>query len=157
MKKVYVIIFVAISAACTNTEKKELDLDMFVPSKVITAFNMKFTHAQKVQFSKESEDEWEVEFVQNERAYSANFDSSGTWLETEFELTKSEIPNRILQTIQEEFNNATIEEIEYVEKPNIKAFELTLKTSLNEEIEVVINDEGVVIESEIKSSANNED
>ena len=50
---------------------------MKVPDAVQSAFKTKFPEATKVEWEKESTNEWEAEFKWNGNEYSANFNSAG--------------------------------------------------------------------------------
>lgn len=66
-----------------------------VPAKVKAGFDQKFPGVQNVKWGKENANEWEAEFKMNAKEYSANFNADGSWLETEYEISASEIPARL--------------------------------------------------------------
>ncbi|MFA5047145.1 MAG: PepSY-like domain-containing protein, partial [Paludibacter sp.] len=74
-----------------------------VPAPVKTAFSHKFVKATDVKWGKEGKTAWEAEFKLDGKSYSANFDSKGFWLETEYSITTSEIPAAVKTTINKEY------------------------------------------------------
>ncbi len=77
-------LFISLSAFAQNPKD--------LPAKVKTSFDQKFPSAQKTTWAKESAKEWEVEFTMNNKDYSANFNTEGVWLETEYKISEKEIP-----------------------------------------------------------------
>ncbi len=126
-----------------------------VPQAVKTAFNQKFSNATKVKWENEDENEWEAEFRMNGKEYSANFDSKGNWLETEYEIKKSEIPQAILTTIKNEFTRYETEEAEVAENKDGTFYEIKFETD-EKDIEVVFKADGTVVKKESKGEEDEE-
>jgi hypothetical protein len=118
-----------------------------VPANVATAFSQKFPDASKVKWGRESEKEWEAEFNMNGKAYSANFDNSGVWSETEYEITIKEIPNDVKATLDKEFMGYKIAKSEVSETQKGKIFEFALSKG-SEKIEAAIDVAGKVLTKE---------
>lgn len=144
MKKIMFLMLgsvLVLSQACAQTN---------VPNEVTTAFSQKFPTAKKVTWDKENETEWEAEFKMDGKEYSANFSSEGIWQETEYEISKSEIPAAVKQTLDTEFAGYKIEESEISETATGKVFEFIIEKKDNE-LEVVITSDGKVIKKEVKT------
>lgn len=120
-----------------------------VPAKIKTAFEQKFPNAQKVKWDKENETEWEAEFKMNGKEFSANFSSDGEWMETEYKIEKSEIPQIVKQTLDNEFAGYKIEEAEISETTDGKVYEFALEKD-ETEMEVAISPDGKVVKKEVK-------
>jgi hypothetical protein len=90
-------------------------------------FAAKFPNAKNVKWDRESDTEWEAEFKMAGKEYSANFGNDGTWKETEYEVSKKDLPTAILTHLSTQFANAKIEEIEKVEKPDFSGYELEME------------------------------
>ncbi|QKG80690.1 PepSY-like domain-containing protein [Tenuifilum thalassicum] len=120
-----------------------------VPAKIKTAFEQKFPTAQKVKWDKENETEWEAEFKMNGKEYSANFSSDGKWMETEYEIEKSEIPQAVKQTLDNEFAGYDLEEAEISETTDGKVYEFALEKG-ETKMEVAITPDGKVVKKEVK-------
>ena len=116
MKKIFLILTAILlfgsAAYCQKiTEDK-------VPANVKSAFQKKFPSASKVGYEMEKTD-YEVSFLLGGTEYSANFDKTGKWLETETELTNAQIPANVKETLNKEFAGYKIKESVKVETPDI--------------------------------------
>ncbi len=127
-----------------------------VPVNVNAAFMQKFPNAKKVSWDKENETEWEAEFNMNGQDYSANFSSTGNWMETEYEIKKTDIPTAVKKTLDTEFAGYDIEEAELSETTKGKVYEFSLEKN-DTDMEVAISPEGKVIKKEMKSENAAED
>ena len=133
--------FLLISFSASGQSEKN------VPAKVATAFSQKFPDASKVKWGKESEKEWEAEFKMNEKDYSANFDNSGIWSETEYEITTKEIPAAVKATLDKEFVRYKVAKSEVSETQEGKIFEFALSKGI-EKLEAAIDVAGKVLTKE---------
>lgn len=124
-----------------------------VPQKVKDAFTKKFPTAEKVDWEKESEKEWEAEFKMNNVEYSANFLEDGTWQETEHEIEEKDVPQNVLQALKNGFSDFEIEEVEISETNTGKIYEFDLEKGENE-MEVAIDTTGKVGKQELKNEDN---
>lgn len=79
-----------------------------VPSKVKMAFMKKFPKIKNVKWEKESENNYEANFMKNGKKLSANFNSSGKWLETERNISVSQIPAKIMKALKKKYPNSNI-------------------------------------------------
>lgn len=120
-----------------------------VPAKVKTAFSQKFPHATNVSWDKENASEWEAEFKMNGKKYSANFDSEGTWKETEYKINKSELPKAVNNTLKSKFAGYDIEGAEVSETREGKVYEISLDKA-ETDLEVIISSEGKIVKKTIK-------
>ena len=126
------------------------------PQKVRKAFAKKFPNIKKVKWEKESDTEWEGEFKMKGIEYSANYLQDGTWQETEHEIKKKSIPASIKTTLETEFSGYEIEEAEISETKDGSVYEFELEKG-EEELEVVIDNNGKVIKKEILKETGKED
>jgi uncharacterized membrane protein YkoI len=126
-----------------------------VPQAVKTAFNQKFSNATKVKWENEDENEWEAEFKMSGKEYSANFDSKGKWLETEYEIKKSEIPEAVQKTIKSEFREYEMEEAEVAENADGIFYEVKFEMD-EKDMEVVFKADGTVVKKESENEENEE-
>lgn len=126
------------------------------PAKVTSSFSKKFPTAKNVKWDKENATEWEAEFKMNGEEYSANFNNEGTWLETEYEIEASAIPEAVKKTLASEFSGYDIEEVELSETAKGKVYEFSLEKD-ETDMEVAISPEGKVIKKEVKKENDKED
>ena len=119
-----------------------------VPAAVTAAFAKNFPKAKEVKWSKEGTSEFEAEFKIAELEQAANFDKTGTLLETETEIKKSELPQAVQAAIAKEFAGFTLDEPEKVEIPG-KAllYEMELKKD-KVKYEVQFSADGKVVKKE---------
>lgn len=127
-----------------------------VPQKAKDAFAKKFPTAKKVKWDKENKTEWEAEFKMNGKEYSANFSSDGSWMETEYEIKKSDLPEAVKKTLMTEFSEYKIEEIELSETPDGKVYEFAFEKG-ETEMEVAISPDGKVLKREMQDEENDND
>ena len=109
------------------------------------AFQEKYPNISAVKWEKDGDDEWEGHFTMDGKKYSAAFSNDGSWLETECLVEPSEIPEKVSNTLEDEFSGWEIEGSELSETEEGTAYEFKLKSNDNE-IEVVISMEGMVLE-----------
>ncbi len=121
-----------------------------VPAKVKSGFDQKFPTAQKVKWSKENANEWEAEFTFNGKAYSANYKSDGTWLETEYSVAMNEVPADVTKTLAKEAPGYKLLGSDISETPNGIVYEFDIKTG-NVKKEVAINVDGTLVKKETKT------
>ncbi len=148
MKKLLLFILTASIFSFSSCCSDPVDL----PEKVKTIFSKKFPDAKKVRWEKENDTEWEAEFYLNGKEYSAAYNNDGKWLETEYEINSTEIPEAVLKTLEIEFADFEIEESEIVKNPKGKFFEFELEKEEGDEdieIEVLITTSGKIINRKI--------
>jgi len=98
-----------------------------VPSAVKEAFVKKFPNTTYVKYQMEKK-VYEVSFKDKGIGMSANFNSSGEWLETETIMIESDLPKEVLTSVATNFVGFMITEITKVEGPNkVLNYEMNLK------------------------------
>ncbi len=126
------------------------------PEKIKTTFATMFPKVNSVEWSKESENEWEAEFTMNGIEMSANFDADGNWMETEKELEKDQLPESVNAALQSNFGGYKIVEASWLETNDMKGYEVLLKNG-REKFEVIFDPEGKIIKEEGEDNEGNED
>lgn len=150
MKLMSALIFGYGVLAFTNCYSQE------APQKVKDTFSKMFPKARSVKWDKESETEWEAEFKLDGTEYSANFDSNGIWKETEHEINLSQVPETVKATLQKEFKDFDIEEIELSETSKGTLYEFDVEKGKTE-LEVAIDVNGKVVKKEMKTEEKHND
>jgi len=112
--------------------------------------------SEVIAWEKESADEWEAGFVMDGLEYSANFLADGTWKETEHVINNAEIPVNVQSTLDSAFVGYVLEEAEIVETSTDTVYEFELISSENE-LEVVIDANGVVLSQVVETEDQNGD
>ncbi|HLK31259.1 MAG TPA: PepSY-like domain-containing protein [Puia sp.] len=100
MKKVIVLQFLFVSLSTYA--------QIEVPSSITTAFIKKFPDAMHVKWGKENAKEYEANFKMNGINMSANYDISGSWKETETEISVKDLPEAASKSIKTKYPNAII-------------------------------------------------
>ena len=94
MKQLGILLALSLSFGCNLQAQKDL------PAAVKTAFEQKFPNADDVEWQKEKDGNWEVEFEIGEEESSAVFTPDGKWLETETEIAMDDLPAPIRAAVQ---------------------------------------------------------
>lgn len=162
-KFLYVALFTAAFAvafqSCKQGQPKEKEeaeeQELNVPEVVTTAFQAKFAGAAEVEWGMEEDSVYEAEFELNDREMTANFDATGTWLETEYSISESALPPIVMDSVKSLFENPVVEKAEVSETPQGKVFELQLKTDDNV-TEAVFDQNGTLVKKEQMKEENEE-
>jgi hypothetical protein len=142
-----IILFVLAFIASSTSIAQKISTDK-VPSEVREAFKNKFPSVISTKWEKEGETEFEVSFKENEEEYSAKFDKTGKWLETEREMENAQLPASVQATLKAEFAEFQIKEAEELETSDLgKIYEIALK-SKTESYEVKFSPDGKVLNKE---------
>ena len=146
MKNLMIIMAILVTGFVQAQKLKESE----VPKAVKDSFAKRFPNMKGVEWSKESDTEFEVEFKNAGKEQSANFDQAGKWLVTESEIKKVDLPQVVQASIAKEFAGYKVEEAEKVETANEGTqYEVVLeKGELN--YEVLFSADGKVLKKEEK-------
>ena len=124
-----------------------------VPEKVLTSFEKMFPAATEIEWEMENENEWEAEFEMEGKEVSACFTNVGEWLETEYAVDS--LPETIETIVNETYPGFEIDEIEIVESPEFKGYEIELEKG-EEELEIQVTNQGEILEVEISEKEDEE-
>jgi hypothetical protein len=140
MKKTILSFFTSglVLMACGQTPPKEMQ----------SAFSKKFSTVQELTWEQE-DNEWEAEFKLNGTEMSASFDNSGKWLETEIEVKRKDLPAEIFKAINLKFEGWEMEEVERIEKPDFKGYEIALEKE-ETVTEILVTDSGEITIKKVK-------
>jgi hypothetical protein len=131
--------FIGINA-CGQTAKD-------VPAGIKATFSQKFPAASKIEWGRENDKEWEAEFKLDGKEYSATFDNSGAWIETECEISLKEVQAPVKTTLDKESAGFKIGEVVIAEDKDGKVYEFQL-TKDKKEFELLIDLNGKMIKKE---------
>lgn len=149
MKKLSLLVMLVLTATLQSFAQD-------APSKVKDAFNKKFPQAKSVHWDKENATEWEAEFKMNGENYSANFGTDGSWKETEYEISETELPKAVKNTLNNTFKGYDVEGAEVTETPNMKAYEVEIEKGKTT-MEVVIDENGKVLKKKVEKENDDEE
>ena len=149
-----VILITLLSVVFTIQSCTQKSDNVKVLEKILTSFKSKFPDAIKIKWEMENETEWEADFELNGQKYSANFNSNGEWVETEFEIKPSEIPIVIRSILDQNFTDYEIEKAEISETASGKSYEFEVEVG-EEEFELAIDSKGKLTKK--KKSEENEE
>lgn len=107
----------------------------------------KYQGAKKVKWEQEGEKLWEVEFTWEGIRHEVTYDNEGNRIETERELTESEIPQNLLDCLAREYPDYKIDEAWWVETLDGIFYEFELE-SKDGEVEVQMSSDCSVIPEE---------
>lgn len=140
MKHLLVII-----AICLGIGTNSFGQNSNTPIAVQNAFKTKFQDTRKVKWELEKEGEWEANFHQAGHEMSALFNTSGTWLETEMEIRKDDLPMAIKNAISSQFKGYSIDEAAKINASDgTTSYEAELEKG-ESNIEVLFSEDGQII------------
>ena len=120
------------------------------------SFEQKFPNAQNVSWEKEQAGEWEAEFTLDGKKKSANFKENGEWLETESEITESEVPASVSRAMKAKFPTAKVEEINRVEREDGISYEYEFQLNGKTQ-EVLFNSSGTILKKQAEEDEKEDD
>ena len=145
MKTLVVTVLFFVSACSINLAQKVKPEN--VPTSVMSAFKSKFPNVTKVKWSLENANEYEAEFKLDGKGKSANFDKDGKWLETETEISRSELPKVVIDAIAKQYPGYKIEEVELAETNDIPSFYSVNIELKDKEYDIEIKSNGEIIKA----------
>lgn len=157
--KTVITLFAAIlifSFSLSGQAGKETKESKDAPAAVKAEFSKKFPKATKVEWGKENGKEWEAEFKLDGKEYSANFDNTGKWIETEYEIGVKDLPAVVKTTLDKESTGYKIEESLVTETSDLKAYEFVIEKG-KDKLEIVIDQNGKMIKKEVVKEEEEED
>lgn len=144
MKKLIILAMAFSTIAFTACQQKTE-----VPAKVKNAFEQKISNAKDVEWEYDKEDKfWEVEYEIGKDEFTSAFDENGKWIETEKEIEISELPEAVKTTLNTDYSDYDVEEVEFVETPEGKFYEVKVELENDEkelEFELLISPDGKVV------------
>ena len=153
MKKVLIAIAILVTGFAQAQKLKESE----VPKAVKDSFAKRFPNLKGVEWSKESDTEFEAEFKNAGKEQSANFDQAGKWLVTETEIKKADLPQAVQASIAKEFAGYKVEEAEKVETANDGIqYEVALEKG-ESNYEVLLSADGKMLKKEEKKEKDDKD
>lgn len=114
IKILFVLTLLILAISCSEKEIEDTPKTADTTSvmdNVKAAFSEKYPNATDVEW-KQEELGWEVEFKLDGIKYEAEYDENGDWVKTEHEISESELPDMIQNTLDGEYTAYAIMEVE---------------------------------------------
>jgi hypothetical protein len=108
-------------------------------------FAKKYPNATKVSWGKDKHGYYEASFEMNGQKYRADFTDTGVWVQTESSVKFDELPQKVKNAIQADFDKGDIVEIEKVEHPTKGTFYDVEFDKKKGKVDIEINAKGVII------------
>ena len=145
---VSIITTVVLSGLCYGQDNEKSKIF----EKVKDSFNRLYPEAVVKEWELEKNNVYEVEFINGNHKYEADFKEDGTWLYTERDIDMNEVPVSVLNIFKtSEWSAWKIDEIEEIGTPeNEKLYELKLKKE-NEKSYLYYLPDGTLLESSASS------
>jgi hypothetical protein len=128
MKKLILLVVLAtVLVNCNSQENKgtaNAKKLAIVPQAVKSTFSKEFPKAENAAWEEEKTGEFEAEFVISKVKMSANFDTNGNLLETESEISETDLPQSIKVTLSKDFTGYKIEEVERSDAKGVVTYEM---------------------------------
>lgn len=127
--------------------KKYTEKDM--PDAVISSFQKNFPDAQVLGYDKEAENgttTYEVECISGDRK-DIQFEKDGTVVEIEEEMNVSDLPDKVVTSLNNTYNTPDILKAEKVTKGNDTLYEVVVKYKKKKH-EIRLDKEGTIVEKE---------
>lgn len=138
MKNIAILIFAFSMISASAFSQKN------PPENVKKEFTKKYASAQSVKWDSEEKNEWEAEFTLDSKKMSASFDNSGKWIESETVISEKDLPVKVSETLNKDFQGYKKSHIELFDSMQKKGFELGLKKG-ELSVEVIIDINGKII------------
>ena len=109
MKKIFFVAMVLLCAFASCFAQGK------TPKIVTTAFSQKFPNASNVKWDKENTHEYEASFEWKGVNYSANFNDTGEWLETEIPTSFNQLPDKVQAAFNASHKGSTVKAASKIE------------------------------------------
>lgn len=141
--RILVLLLVFIQTLCPGQTINQED----VPAPVLKAMENKYPDMKKVNWEKEA-DKFEAEFKVEKKKVSVLFDAGGQWLQTETELSKSELPQSVIKFLDKEYPGFKLEEACLIKtSTNETMYELEVEKGKSE-LEITVSENGTALKTE---------
>lgn len=127
-----------------------------IPPAVKAAFTKQFPKAEQAKWEMEDGKDYEVGFKQAGTKWSATYDASANWLETEHEVAATALPSAVTEAITGGYSGHKLKESEMVETPSGTSYEVELENG-KETLEVMFSADGKMLKSKAEEDGEGEE
>ncbi len=129
MKKLSILLLTVFAFVACDVDDHNVALNRTVENFI----EEKYEGANILQAESESLGTIEVEFIHDGRKKTAYFEKrSNDWIYTTWDVTISELPDAVKEAIQSNYPDYLIEDVNYVERPNVNYYEFELEKGIIE-------------------------
>ena len=114
MRKISIFIAGCLTVGLLSCQEKK-DKKEDAPEAVKMAFQKKYPGENDPDWEQDEHGYWESHFKQDGEKYRADFNADGSWVETENDIKRKNLPNAIKKVIEEQFSDYEITEVEHVQ------------------------------------------
>jgi hypothetical protein len=139
----YLILTSIVIAACSLTACSERIRQGDVPSVVQNSLMQQFKTASNIDWEKDNKN-FKAEFEQDSVEYDAIINPAGTLVKYKQELTVAQLPAAIAQTLQTQYKDHQIDEVEKVGEGNQVFYQVELENN-RKEVKLVFTENGAVV------------
>lgn len=137
-------------------EKKEKDkkegakTESGAPVAVKKSFQKKYPNEHDPDWEQDDHGYWEAHYKKDGVHYRADFNADGSWVETENNVKEDELPDAVKKTIEENYSDREITEIEHVDNSKEGIFYDVEFKQEGKNMDVEIREDGTIITVENK-------
>lgn len=139
MKIIYSIVVVLLSVGVTLGQESRM------PDAVEEAFRSSFAGATNIDWERER-DMYEIEFEMDRAEHKILFDESGNIVEHKAEIASSDLPAEVMNTINTQYKEKQIDEIEKIEKDGRVVYQVEFERFMFDD-KVIIGSDGKIEDS----------
>ena len=124
MKKLSILIMTIFAFVACDMDDHNVALNRTVRNFI----EEKYEGAEILQAETESPGSIEVEFIHDGRKKDAYFNKrTDEWLYTRWDVTISEVPDIVKETVRNNYSDYIIDDVNYVERPTVEYYEFELE------------------------------
>ncbi len=144
----FLLIFAFISVSSSQAKSKKVK----APAVVLNSLSENFNNIEDLKWELEKNGNYEAEFEIDGVEYSAEFDKNGKMIESEHEISTSDLPEAVTKNITSKYPDFELDEAELLESGEYgKAYEVKIEKEdgdLEIEIEIIIDANGKILKEE---------
>jgi hypothetical protein len=130
------------------TDAQTLRMDQ-VPKDAQHTFRTRYPAAQQESWERVAKDTYQVGFFNGKKRQTARYDAAGTWIETETEISFSQVPRGVSAAVAKQFAGYDVQQAALIEGPDHEepTYEIILFKG-KENYDVVFSAKGEVLKKE---------
>ncbi len=142
--KRYLFILSFLSIGAVSCQEKDAGQKQ-VPEAVKITFQNKYPGETDPDWKQDDHGYWESHFKKDGEKYRADFNTDGSWIETENSIKDSELPEAIKKVIAEKYSDREITEVEHVDNAKKGVFYDVEFKQKGKNMDVEFREDGTII------------